>query len=128
MVPEAIVEYAEELSAKSNMRHQMAAVIYADDKILGADYNRWLGTSKSFRYGVPVWSVHAELGALRKAVKHYGMGVLNGASIYIHRNNFGCAKPCGHCWQTLDMMRIGNISWSNGNNRIENFNFNKEVE
>lgn len=111
-VPEFILDEAEYLAAKSDMHQKMAAIVYVGDEILGSDYNRWMGSSRLCLYGVPVWSRHCEIGAIRRVYKHYGSKGFEGSSIYVHRLGFRSARPCSHCMQVIKMMGIVKVYWS----------------
>jgi tRNA(Arg) A34 adenosine deaminase TadA len=118
-VPDSIIEYADNLASFSSMKHKMSAVIFRNGEILGSDYNRWMGSTNepsACLYGVPVFSRHGEIGAIRKVYRHYGTAGFVGASIYIHRYNKKSrnmlAKPCKHCMQVIEMMGIKKVYWS----------------
>jgi tRNA(Arg) A34 adenosine deaminase TadA len=120
-IPIEIIEFAETLAAKSSMKQKMSAVIFRGNKILSSDYNRWVrystigNSTRACVYGVPVFSVHAEISAIRKFYRHYGSKGFIGSSIYVHRLGSRNAKPCSHCMQVVLMMGISNIYWSNEN-------------
>lgn len=115
-VPDNIVQHAIELANMSSMKFKVSAVVYRDDKVLGSDYNRWFGSSKVCLYGVPVYSRHAEIGALRRAYLHYGYEGVSGASMYVHRvgrdGDARLAKPCEHCASVAELLGISNVYWS----------------
>ena len=113
-VPAHIILLAEQLCANSNMKHKMSAVVYNKNDVLGQGWNRWLRVGKSYAclYGRPVRSIHAEVAALRWAIRKHGHQKLYGASIYVHRQNGRYAKPCTHCWQTAELLGISEINWS----------------
>jgi len=110
-----IVQLAEELSAKSDMKQQVSAVIFREGVgILGQGYNHWLGTCsvpRSTVYGVPVRSIHAEIAAIRWTYRKYGERAFTGATIYIHRRGNRLARPCSHCAQVIEMFGLNPI-WS----------------
>jgi deoxycytidylate deaminase len=113
-IPNIIVKLAEELSAKSDMRQKVSAVIFNDTEVLGQGYNKWLGTCsvpRNVLYGVPVRSIHAEIAAIRWTYRKYGESAFVGASIYIHRKGNKLARPCSHCAQVIEMFALNPV-WS----------------
>jgi len=109
-VPDEVIRLAVRICKKSEMRQQMAAVIYDNNhNIINVGYNRWLvkrsprSTTNFIRY-----SIHAEIDALRGCSRRE----LWGANIYIHRNNGKLAKPCVNCTKILTKYGISNVYWS----------------
>jgi len=114
-VPSEVIELAQEICKKSNMKQRMSAVVFDGAEILGQGCNRLIceGSVPPVRkYGKGWYSVHAELQAIRWAVKKHGYGRLLGCSIYVMRENGRIAKPCQHCMQIIEMVGIKNIFWS----------------
>jgi len=114
MVPDNVIEFAEVLASKSNMRQKMSAVIHRNGVILGQGYNHWLSTStepKNVIWGVPVRSIHAEVMCIRWTWRKYGSSAFKNSEIYIHRKGNLLAKPCPHCMQIIEMFGL-KPSWS----------------
>jgi tRNA(Arg) A34 adenosine deaminase TadA len=97
---------------RSAMLHRMGAVIVAANGfVMGKGHNT---TSR----GNPLaydWSTHAEVAALRSALKKYRPGAYGKWTLYVVRlNQKGeqmLAEPCDRCRKILDGLDIA-VDWS----------------
>lgn len=114
IVPKNIINLAEFISSKSNMKQQMSAIIFKNDRVLAQGYNHRLSTANFPRnhiHGVPVYSIHAEVQAIRWCHRKYGTSIFSGAQIYVHRRGNKMSKPCSHCMQIIELFGL-TPSWS----------------
>ena len=84
---------ADNISKKSDAKQQMGAVIVKHKDILSKGFNRNVSLYKVLtRYGL-MYSIHAEMDALRKIP----YGEAKGATIYISRFGARTSRPCDIC-------------------------------
>lgn len=110
LVPLHIIELARKESLKSEMRHQLGAVIFnRRGYVLSVGHNRFIYTpKKTFIQNRKYWSVHAEVDAIQQL----SVSEAFGNYIYVHRSNGRCAKPCEDCEIILKRFGIKKIFWS----------------
>jgi tRNA(Arg) A34 adenosine deaminase TadA len=99
------------------MKYKLAAVIYDNDgNILGRGYNKRLkdrsGKPATVKFGIPTFSIHAEIACIMWAIKKFGINQITNQNIYIHRSNNKIAKPCDCCQSVIDMLKL-HIYYSN---------------
>ena len=84
---------ADNISKKSDAKQQMGAVIVKYKDILSKGYNRNVSLYKILtKYGL-MYSIHAEMDALRKIP----YGEAKGATIYVSRLGGRTSRPCDNC-------------------------------
>jgi deoxycytidylate deaminase len=112
-VPHHIVELAEKICLKSEMRQKMSAIVF--DKrgnVINVGYNRRIIKSivptTLFKYGQPYISIHAEIDCLAGLT----FDDTYGNYMYVHRKNGLIAKPCLKCQHVLDQFGLKRIFYS----------------
>jgi deoxycytidylate deaminase len=108
---EKLLRAAEFEALKSDMKHKMSAIIFDGDSILGSGHNHYFckGSIKKYKvYGIPVWSIHAEMDALRNTPQT----LIRGSSILVYRLGIKMARPCRGCAEQAKSMGIRNIFYT----------------
>lgn len=97
-------------ATKSTCRYQLGAYLVSGKKVLAYGHNRWMGLDKVLtRYGM-LWSLHAEMDALRKAP----FGSSKGATLYVARINGKLAMPCSKCMDVLNKAGVARVVYTTG--------------
>lgn len=95
-------------------RRKMGAVIIKNNRILSIGYNTNQKTHPQYASGIRV-SIHAEISAIIHAESD-----INGASLFIYRNNNALAKPCPACIGAMIEARIRRAYYTTGDNNKYN--------
>jgi tRNA(Arg) A34 adenosine deaminase TadA len=88
------------------MKYQLAAVIFDGREIIGIGYNKML------RSKVAPYSIHAEVSAIRWAIKKHGADRLDGCDMYVYRAPGNLARPCPCCQTIIEAMGIRRVFFS----------------
>lgn len=117
-----MIGIAEKIAHKSNMRYQICALVVCKKTIVSVGYNKFLSMIPEFTFNGTgkVYSVHAELDALNKALKVYPE-FRNGEfdlKLYIARRGFRLAKPCHKCIKVLKNSPIHSVIYTDVNDTI----------
>ncbi len=116
------LKIAEKISAKSDMKHKMAALVVHKNTVLSVGYNRFIGMDLDKKpIGVVscggVYSIHAEMDALNKAFKVYPEARNSDKlALYVARKGGRLSKPCEDCQKMLSKYNIKEIYFTNGEN------------
>lgn len=107
--------------AKSNniiLLPKMAAIIYKRKKILGVGMNSYKSHPMQKRFSIDDKKIflHAEIDALKNALKEHDASELIGAEIIVARimknGKCGFAKPCDICQKALTEYKLSGIYWT----------------
>ncbi len=106
----------QEASRSSLTDWRIGAVIARGGKVISSGYNRYSGKidSLSRRYGLEIYSLHAEMDAIVKAEGHS----LSGASMFIsgfkdkNGNDIVC-RPCNKCLKIIELVGIKIVYYTN---------------
>jgi tRNA(Arg) A34 adenosine deaminase TadA len=116
MIPEGVKALAIRMAEKSTMKYMIGAVIFNGYQIIGMGYNRRLkdreGKRATVKFGVPYYSIHAEVAAIQWAIKKFGADQLIGCDMYIYRLNNNKALPCECCKAIIEAVGIRNVYYS----------------
>jgi deoxycytidylate deaminase len=112
---EEYLALADKQAKKSIAKQQMGAILVRQKEILSKGFNRNVSLYKVLtRYGL-LYSIHAEMDALRKLP----YGKAKGATIYVSRAGFRMSKPCEFCMPVLKYAGITRIVYSLGNGQVD---------
>ena len=89
-------------------RRKMGAVIIKNNRILSIGYNTNQKTHPLYASGVRV-SIHAEISAIIHAETD-----VEGASLFIYRNNGAMSKPCPSCISAMIEAKIRRAYYTTG--------------
>ena len=113
------LELADTISAKSDAKQQMGAVIVKHKDILSRGFNRNVSLYKVLtRYGL-MYSIHAEMDALRKVP----YGEAKGSTIYVSRNGFRTSRPCDICMTILKKAGIKRAVFNDDEGNVDVIDF-----
>lgn len=98
-------------------RFRMAAAIVKKNKILGIGWNRMKSHpfQAKFRKNEDAIFLHAEVHAIKNAIKTHSFEELKGSTMVILRKTtkgYGLAKPCEGCMRALVEFEIGSVFYS----------------
>lgn len=106
------IELAYSKTFESDHKFPMAAVLVKGNRILSWGNNRIKTHPIQKNYDFDCNSLHAEIDALIRAP----YGQIKGATIYVCRRqvngNYGLAKPCSGCYETLKNYEIKKVIYS----------------
>lgn len=120
-----MLEIAKEYAKKNPTDlNKMAAVIAKGRKIIGIGYNSRKTHPLMLKFAEAdnelKTCLHAEIDAIRQALRQYDEEELQGASIYIARvlknGETAMAKPCNVCQKALEAYGICAVYWTDNEN------------
>lgn len=114
-VDEKFLSLADKQARKSKSKQQMGAIIVKHKEVLSKGVNRNVSLYKVLtRYGL-MYTIHAEMDALRKVPYEE----TKGCTIYVNRAGFRMAKPCEICMPILERAGIARIVYTVGEGQAE---------
>ena len=120
---------AEALEPVSNAR-LAAAVVYKNDIIaIGVNQNKTHPFQRRFAKHEGAIYLHAEVDAIKNAMKHISLPDLAKSKLYISRIKYetgsltklqrGLAKPCSGCSRAIATFNIKHVCFTTDNNQYE---------
>lgn len=115
LIDNQFITIAETLASKSTMRHKLCCLAVYKNKVLAVGYNKLLSDQVPEKtiHG-DIWSIHAEIDSVRKAMKVYPELKNEGITLYVARKGFKMAKPCDDCQKILKKMKVKKVFYSAG--------------
>lgn len=106
---------AADMSAFDKNRH--AAAIYLGNRLISVGVNQFKSHPLQARFGARADSIflHAEIDALRNALKRVTEVDLQRATMYIARIRNGeprLSKPCDGCQRAINFFNISHVYWT----------------
>lgn len=105
--------------ANENFRTKHAAIIVIRNRIISVGVNNLKSDPLQARYGKnhhSIW-IHAEISAIKNAMKIVHVDELKRATLYIVRMRkdgiIGMAKPCDGCQRAIVAFEIRNVVYTN---------------
>ena len=105
-VPRHVIEMAIKAANRSSMKYMIGAVIFDGREIVGIGYNKQL-RSKAAPY-----SIHAEVSAIKWAIKKHGADRLKGCDLFVYRAPGNLAYPCSCCRSIIEAVGIRRVFYS----------------
>jgi len=113
-IDKVYIKDAEDLANTSQCHYKLGAVLVVDKRPVSSGYNKSLSLDKVLtRYGM-LYTLHAEMDAIRKVYD-----IPYGATLYVARRDFKMARPCKDCMKIIKKTRITRIVYSTGDGIAE---------
>lgn len=108
------IKLAEKIATNSSCKYQHGSVIVKDKTVITTGVNRLLSFDAVLtRFGL-LYSMHAELDAIRKEHE-----LPNNSTLYVARSKFRSSKPCEICMRVIKKTPIKRVVFSNAGNMEE---------
>jgi deoxycytidylate deaminase len=116
------------VEASDHPKHQLAAAIVYRNRIVSLGYNRMKSDPLQARFGENSEKIylHAEIAAIKNALKCLGVFDLKRCSLYIYRKKkvngvycMGLAKPCSGCMRAIVEFGLKEVIYSNDKGNVD---------
>lgn len=106
--------HARFVAEKSTVKFQHSATIYLGNQIIAIGVNQLKSHPLQARFGKNADSIylHAEIDAIRNALKVVPMHELHNVTMYVARADGKLSKPCKGCQRAIVHFGITNIHWT----------------
>lgn len=100
-------------------KHKHAAALYIGNKLISIGVNQLKSHPLQARFGINRDAIylHAEIDAIRNALKRVSLDDLKNATLYVAKSRKGDAKmskPCAGCQRAIIHFGISQVYWTTG--------------
>lgn len=100
-------------------KHRHAAAIYVGNRLVAVGVNQMKTHPMQARFGINEEAVylHAEIDAIKNALKRISLDDLQTATLYVAKSKNGKSKnskPCEGCQKAIMHFGIPHVHWTNG--------------